>query len=165
MASGKSTIGMRVARKLGWTFLDFDREIERREQATVEQIFQRRGEPVFRTLEAQVTKEAARLTNVVIAPGGGWIAQPGLADQLRPNSLMIWLRVPLEVAVRRAQRSRNRRPLLDDPDPLAKARALFKVREPFYASADLTMDVQGRGRDQVASDIAAIVLEQKTEQV
>jgi shikimate kinase len=157
MASGKSTVGQRVARQLGWRFIDFDKEIERRERATVAQIFERRGEAIFRALEAQLTRETARLSGVVLAPGGGWIAQAGLRDQLAPRSLFVWLRVPLETALRRARRSRNKRPLLDDPDPLAKARTLYAAREPLYALSDVIIDAEGRGRDQVAITIAGIV--------
>ena len=157
MASGKSTIGQRVAKHLGWRFNDFDKEIERREDATVAAIFRRRGEAVFRTLEGQLTRETARLSDVVLAPGGGWIAQPGLREQLAPGSLFVWLRVPLETSLRRARRSRNKRPLLDEADPLETARQLYAAREPLYALSDLIIDAEGKGRDQVAASIAGIV--------
>lgn len=156
MASGKSTVGRRLAERLGWDFLDFDEEIERRTGLAIPDIFRRLGEPAFRALEAELTAEFGGLDRAVLAPGGGWIMQPGLLEQLAPGTLLVWLRVSPEEAVRRAMRERTHRPLLAGPDPLARARLLLAEREPLYRQADVAVDVDGRDPDEVAAEIAGI---------
>jgi len=154
MASGKSTVGRKLARILRWRFVDFDEEIERRTGRSVPEIFLRYGEPEFRRLEAELTREVARLHHTVLAPGGGWITQPELLDLFGPGTLVVWLRISPEEAVRRARRARTHRPLLAGPEPVARARDLLARREPLYALADLAIDVDGRPADEVAREIA-----------
>jgi shikimate kinase len=156
MASGKSTVGRRLAGILGWDFLDFDEEIERRTGLPIPDIFRRMGEPAFRALEAELTAEYGHLDHIVLAPGGGWITQPGSLERLAPGTLVVWLRVSPEEAVRRAMRDRIHRPLLAGPDPLARARLLLSERESFYRQADVAVDVDGRDPDEVAAEIAGI---------
>ncbi len=156
MASGKSTVGQRLAERLGWDFLDFDEEIERRTGLAIPDIFRRMGEPAFRALEAELTAECGDLDHIVLAPGGGWITQPELLELLAPGTLLVWLRVSPEEAVRRAMRARTHRPLLAGPDPLARARLLLSEREPLYRQADVAVDVDDRDPDEVAAEIAGI---------
>lgn len=157
MAAGKSTIGRRLASLLGWDFVDFDREIERRTGRSIPEIFRHEGAVAFRALEAELTDELAGLEHVVLAPGGGWITQPELLERLGPGTVVVWLRISPEEAVRRARRDAVHRPLLAGPDPLARARALILEREPLYEMADLMVDVDRRSPDQVALDIAELV--------
>jgi len=157
MASGKTTVGARLAEMLGWTALDFDEEIERRTGLTVPEIFRRLGEREFRRLEAELTREVAHLENVVLTPGGGWITQPGLLDVFDADTLVVWLRVSPEEAVRRASRTLTHRPLLAGPDPLATAIRLIEQRTPLYRLADVSIDVDGRDADDVAREIAEMV--------
>ncbi len=154
MAAGKTTVGQLLARRLGWTFLDFDDVIEARTGWTVPQIFREQGEPAFREMEARLTDELAHASGVVLAPGGGWITQPELLDLLGPGSLVVWLRVSAEEAVRRALADDVHRPLLAGADPLARARLLLAEREPLYYLADITVDVDERDPDDVAWEIA-----------
>ncbi len=155
MAAGKTTIGRRLADRLGWRFVDFDPEIEARTGLTVPEIFRREGEPRFRSLEAELTTELAGEMDVVLAPGGGWMAQPGLLDLVRPDSIVVWLRVTSEEAVRRAVRDDVVRPLLaGEADPLAAAHRLLASREAQYARADWVLDVDGRDPDDVAGELA-----------
>lgn len=157
MAAGKSTIGRRLARLLVWDFVDFDREIERRTGRSIPEIFRHEGAAAFRALEAELTEELADLERVVLAPGGGWITQPELLERLGPGSMVVWLRISPEEAVRRAGRDAEHRPLLAGPDPLARARALIREREPLYEMADLVVDVDRRPPDQVALEIVELV--------
>ncbi|MBI4408369.1 MAG: shikimate kinase [Gemmatimonadetes bacterium] len=157
MASGKSTVGRKLAELLGWRFLDFDEEIERRTGRSVPQIFQESGEPEFRRLEAALTAEVAALDRLVLAPGGGWITQPGLRALLPSGSLLVWLRISAAEAVRRARRAPTHRPLLAGPDPLGLAQALLREREPFYRLAHAVVDVDGRDPDEIARQIVEMV--------
>jgi shikimate kinase len=156
--SGKSTVGRRVARKLGRPFIDFDAEIERREGKSVAQIFAQVGEPGFRALELALTKELARTSGMILAPGGGWTTIPGAAALLRPPARMIYLRVRAEVALRRILRARRIRPLLQTADPLETLKKLLAEREGGYLEADHVIDVEVVKSQQLIATIARLAL-------
>lgn len=145
MASGKSTVGRRVARELGWRLADADAEVERRSGSTISEIFAREGEAGFRRREAAVVEELLDLSECVVVPGGGWVASgPDRLDGLPPDTLSVWLRVTPEEAVRRARAAGPGRPLLDRAeDPVAEARRLLEERAPRYRQARLHLDTGG----------------------
>ena len=153
MASGKSTVGRRLAERLGWDFIDFDEEIERRAGRSIGDIFRQDGEAAFRALEAKLTAEWRNAESVVLAPGGGWVTQPGLLDSLGPRSVVVWLRISAAEAVRRTASAQVHRPLLAGADPLATAERLLRQREPLYRRADVVVDSDARGPDELASAI------------
>ncbi len=157
MAAGKTSVGRRLAQALGWDFVDFDDVIEARTGASIPEIFRTQGEAAFRAMEARLTDEFARARRVVLAPGGGWVTQPDLMDRLGPGTLIVWLRISPEEAVRRALADSVHRPLLAGADPLARARLLLQEREEFYYLADTAIETDGRGIDDVAREIAARV--------
>jgi shikimate kinase len=140
MGSGKSTVGALLASRLGWSFVDFDQEIERRAGASVEEIFREKGEPSFRALEDEVGRELLRQERVVLATGGGWPAAPGRMEALPSDTLSVWLVIDVETAVRRARGNGRVRPLLEVPDPAARAARLLLEREPRYALAGVRLD-------------------------
>lgn len=158
MASGKSTVGRRVARELGWRFLDADRELERREGLSIPEIFARRGERWFREREAQVVEELLDLPECVVVPGGGWAAAPERMASLPAGTLSVWLRVSSDEAARRAAESGEGRPLLAGiDDPVAEARRLLSEREPYYRRAGLHLDTDGVEPAEVANLIIRAV--------
>ena len=157
MAAGKTTVGRKVAKRLGWRFIDLDEEIVRRTGATIAELFRERGEPAFRALERRLTDELSCEQRVVLAPGGGWVTDPAAFDRLSASSVVVWLRVSPEEAVRRARRSRTKRPLLAGPDRLERARTILAAREPMYRKAHHVIDVDGRTAAEVAADIARLV--------
>lgn len=148
MAAGKTTVGRRLAERLGWAFVDFDDLIRERTGRTAAALIREDGEAALRRLEADLTDELAGRSRVVIAPGGGWGADPSNARRLGSGTLRVWLRVTPEEAVRRAGEDAGvDRPLLDD------AHALLARREPAYAAAELVVDVDGREPGAVVDDI------------
>jgi shikimate kinase len=152
--SGKTTTGSLVARELGWTFYDIDAEIARRNGLSVADLFQSRGEMAFRAMESRLTAELSSLAETVLAPGGGWAAQPGALETLPAATGTVWLRVSPEEAIRRLRGSPEReRPLLAGPDPLAALRRLLDQRSEFYERADLIVDVDGRGAEDISGTI------------
>lgn len=153
MGSGKSSAGRRLARLLGWRFRDMDREIERAEGRRIAEIFESAGEPYFRRVEARTANRLLEEERVVIASGGGWPCAPGRLEKLGPDTLSIWLKVPPEVAVARALASRTVRPLLRVADPMARAEALLREREPFYRLARWTIETDRRTPKAVAREI------------
>jgi shikimate kinase len=134
--SGKTAVGEALAARLNRSFLDFDREIERRESATIAEIFGVRGEPYFRQQELVLTLELRQCGNMVVAPGGGWVTNKGVVEIIRPPARLIYLKVKPETALRRLGSTRAARPLLSRPDPLGELRRLMVEREMLYAQAD-----------------------------
>lgn len=153
---GKSTIGRAVAERLGRPFLDFDHEIERREASSVARIFAERGEAAFRALEVSLTRELVAAPPMVLSPGGGWVANEGVMEMLRPPARIVHLRVSPAEAVRRLSRARIVRPLLRDRDPLAVLTGLWDRRAGLYARADLEIDVELVDNQRVISDVVAL---------
>jgi shikimate kinase len=135
-------VGAAVAERLGRPFLDFDQEIERRAGCTVGELFSARGEPAFRALELELTRELSRSPGMVLAPGGGWIMVPGALELLRPPGVLVYLRASPDVVLERMGGSSSLRPLLSAPEPLAELRELLWKREARYLLADHVVDVE-----------------------
>jgi shikimate kinase len=155
--SGKSTVGEALARRMEWSFLDFDREIERREGAPVSAVVGARGEEYLRAAEAQLTREIEGEREMVISPGGGWILQPELLGMLRPTTFAAWLRISAEEVVRRLREMPLDHPLQDLSDPLPRVREMLSDREPLYRLADASFDVDGGTPEQIAFQIEQTV--------
>jgi shikimate kinase len=154
MAAGKTTVGRMLADRLGWAFVDFDDEIRARTGSEAGAIIRTRGEAAFRALEAEVTGDLGERDRVVIAPGGGWVTQPWLADRLGPGSARVWLRVSPAEAVRRAEVEGRDRPLLGPPEGrVERAADLARSREPLYSAAELTVAVDGKDPAAVTEEI------------
>ncbi|MGI9181354.1 MAG: shikimate kinase [Longimicrobiaceae bacterium] len=157
MASGKSTVGEALARRIEWQFVDFDVEIERRDGRTVQQLIEEEGEGFFRELEAALTEELATVRNVVLAPGGGWITRPELLEAIRSGTLSVWLRVdPAEVA-RRLKNDTVDRPFKELADPTERIAAMQAEREPLYRLADVGVPTNTRSVEQIAFEIEQLV--------
>jgi shikimate kinase len=153
--SGKSTVGARLARELGRSFLDFDVEITRREGMTVSELFGQRGELAFRELEHALTRELQSFGNMVLSPGGGWVTRPDNVALLCPPSRLVYLKLRPAAALRRMGSGAAARPLLSRPDPLGELERLYAARRAVYESADLVVDVEGIDVEEVARRIAA----------
>ncbi|HEX7240371.1 MAG TPA: shikimate kinase [Longimicrobiaceae bacterium] len=157
MASGKSTVGEALARRLEWGYLDFDVEIEHRGGATVREIIDGLGEERFREMEGALTGEAAGMDRVVLAPGGGWITRPEMLDALGPGTLAVWLKVSPEETVRRLKTDTIDRPFKDHPDPAGMVARMLEERVPLYRLADHTVPADTRTPEQIAFEIEQIV--------
>lgn len=134
--AGKSVVGEALAQRLNRSFLDFDREIERRQGCTISEIFASRGEPYFRQLEVELTLELRQCGNMVVAPGGGWVTNTGVIEIIRPPAILLYLKVRPETALQRLGAERAARPLLSRPDPLRELRRFLVDREKLYSQAD-----------------------------
>jgi shikimate kinase len=153
---GKSTVGRRVARMVGREFLDFDDEIARREGMPVAEIFRARGESHFRKLELDLTRELAARRAMILAPGGGWIAQREAVELLGGTGRTIYLRVTPESVFRRSKRILER-PLLAGPDPLGKLREIEAARRHLYEKSDYVVDAEALTKEQLVTEVARIV--------
>ena len=156
--SGKTTVGRSVADRLDRPFLDLDQEIERREGESIAQIFGERGEAYFRELERQLTQELRSCGGMIVSPGGGWVANPGLVALVRPPGRLIYLRVRPETAIKRLGGSTARRPLLSRPDPLGELKRLQAARRSAYESADWVVDTELYDLQGVIDEVVRLVL-------
>lgn len=153
MGAGKTTVGRRLAKTLGWDFIDLDDRIVQQAGMSIAEIFRRSGETAFRALESRLTGELSSVDRTVIAPGGGWILDPANSERLPPLTCTVWLRVSAEEAVRRIRSTGAERPLLAGTDPVAVAATLMERRRARYAAADVVIDVDGLAPAEVVDQI------------
>ncbi len=153
--AGKSTIGRMVAERLQAGFVDIDSILNRKEGKPISMIFAEKGEPAFREMERKEVEAALSHEPAVIAPGGGWAAQPGALDSAKPRGYVVYLKARAEVATGRAEPS-GTRPLLMGDDPLARMRELYTTRDPFYAKADATVLTEAKSAENVAAEVVKL---------
>lgn len=139
MGVGKSTVGRRLAARLGLPFADGDDEIERAAGMSVSEIFATMGEAAFRDGEARVMRRLLEGPRMVLATGGGAVLNAETRALLKANAVMVWLRADLKIIASRVQR-RDTRPLLRGKDAYQALTAMAEVRYPVYAEAHLTVD-------------------------
>ena len=151
MAAGKSRIGRRLARDLGWRFLDLDTDIAEHEGQAVADLIVERGESWFRERETAALERCAAVDRAVIATGGGVFALERNRRLIADLGTSVWLDPPWEALSRRAQRSHKRRPLFETPD---QARALYESRFDSYRQADVRIRTRGTERKrEVAAEV------------
>jgi len=136
MGVGKSTVGRRLARRLGLPFVDSDSAIEDAAGASAAEVFDRFGEADFRDGERRLVARLVEGERRVIATGGGAFVDPRTRELLKERALTIWLDAPVEVLAERTAR-RDTRPLLRTGDPKATLARLGEERRPAYAEADI----------------------------
>ena len=153
--SGKSTVGKLVADALHTVVIDIDGLLVREMGMPVAQIFGMLGEPKFRELEREAVKAAQAREACVIVPGGGWAAQPGQLDGVRVASLVIYLKCQAATAAKRTEQG-EARPLLAGMDPGQRIRALLDEREPFYLTADHTVNTEDVPPEAVAAEVMTL---------
>jgi shikimate kinase len=153
MGVGKSSVGRRLAARLGIPFADADTEIEKAAGMSIADIFARHGEADFRSGEARVIARLLESGPQVLATGGGAFMNVKTRDAIRAKGVSIWLKAEFEVLLRRISKRRNERPLLQTDDPAETLRTLLAEREPIYAQADLTVHSRDVSHDAIVADI------------
>ena len=138
--AGKSTLARRLAAELRLPFVDSDHEIEAAARLSIAEIFETLGEAAFREGERRVIARLLDGQPKVIATGGGAIVSASTRAALSRHAFTIWLRKDVEAIAQRLTASKAR-PILKGPDPAETLRRLAREREPFYAAADLTFDI------------------------
>lgn len=158
MGCGKTTVGLRLARRLAWKFVDLDQRIEQEAGMSIAEIFARIGEPAFRQREHELLRrfleENPETGGRVVALGGGTFAQPQNFDLLqRSGAITIWLECPVEQLLMRCALVTSR-PLFRDE---ASFRQLYEQRLPYYQRATFTVHTEQANPDEVVNQILAWV--------
>lgn len=154
--SGKSTIGRQLARRLGRPFIDTDQVIEQRVGLSIREFFEREGEESFRDLEQSIIDELTLGQPCVLSTGGGAVLRPANRQHLKQRTQAVYLHSAPEEVFRRLRHDRNR-PLLQVPDPLARLRELYALRDPLYReSARFVVET---GRPSVAALVNMVMMQ------
>ncbi len=148
MGAGKSSIGKRLAARLGIPFIDADSEIESAAGMTIPEIFEQHGEAYFRAGEARVIARLLDSGPQVLATGGGAIMDQKTRDLIHIKGISVWLRADLDLLLKRTKR-RNDRPLVD------KIKELMPLREPVYAQSDIVVQSSDEPHDAIIDEIVA----------
>ena len=146
MGAGKSSIGRRLASRLGIPFIDADTEIESAAGMTIPEIFEKHGEPYFRAGEARVIARLLENGPQVLATGGGSLMDAQTRALIGEKGVSIWLKADIDVLLKRTKR-RNDRPLVE------KIRDLLPLREPLYAQSDIIIQSRDEPHDTIIDEI------------
>jgi len=154
MASGKSTLGKKLAQTLEIDFLDTDNEIEKRAGAEISWIFEIEGEEGFRERERKALQKSAEKDNVVISTGGGIVTIEENRDLMIAKGKVVYLKTPIEIQLKRTENDKKR-PLLSQGNREQTLRVLKKERDPQYKEiADITINHdQQKNRNAVIDEI------------
>lgn len=154
MGSGKSSVGRRLAYRLGLKFADADDEIERAANKSIPEIFEEHGEDYFRAGERRVIARLLREGPQVLATGGGAYMNGDTRTAIRAAGVSVWLKADLHLLMRRVTK-RSNRPLLKTKDPEATMRGFIEKRYPVYAEADVTVESRDVPHDVMAEAVIA----------
>ena len=148
MGAGKSSVGRRLAARLGLAFVDADAEIESAAGMTIPEIFAKHGEADFRSGEKRVIARLLDSGPQVLATGGGAVMDQKTRDLIHIKGISVWLKADLDVLMKRTKR-RNDRPLAD------KMKDLLPLREPVYALSDVVVQSRDEPHDNIVDEIIA----------
>jgi shikimate kinase len=153
MATGKSSVGKKLASLLDYDFLDMDKQIEAEEGVSIPQIFSTRGEAAFRELESLMVEKVAARRRCVIATGGGTVVNPRNLEMLKRCGALVTLTADIPTILMRAG-SGDDRPMLRAADRVERIQSLLRQRTHAYSQADITVDTSSLTIDEAAQFIA-----------
>lgn len=156
MGTGKTAVGEELAKRLGYTFLDTDLMVEKDQKKSISEIFEKEGEEIFRGYEKRMVKKALDQEKVVLATGGGAVADPENLKLMKERGILIGLAASPEVILERVSRMGSR-PLLKTKDQLETIKNLLSKRSPYYREAQHVVDTGGKGVSQTVEEILKIL--------
>jgi shikimate kinase len=153
MGCGKTTLGKKLAYKLGYPIVDTDKKIQQQTQQPIASLFEAHGEPYFRQLEADMLQHCLNLPQAVIATGGGALVQQHNLSTALAHSLVVYIEMPPQELFERVIFSPKERPLIDVPNAEETFFARFNERLPFYSQAHLTLNTLGLRPEQAVAKL------------
>lgn len=157
MGAGKTSVGIKLAEALGKTFVDSDREIERKTGASIPLIFDLEGEKGFRARECEAIEQLTQENNIVLATGGGSILNENNRNFMKQRGFVIYLQAPLDQLLERTGKDKNR-PLLQTADPRKTLGEIIEKREPLYIeTADLIYKTSNKQIRDVIHNLVSIL--------
>lgn len=163
--AGKSTVGAKLAIRMGKGFVDTDLLVEERQGASIRDIVESYGWGHFRAVEKGIIEEVSHRDDLIIAPGGGAVLDPENVGSLRENGLMIWLKADREILCQRIGRDARTvgsRPTLAGKGVMEEFGEVMAIRNPFYErAADAEIDTSGMDLEEVV-EAALAVIQEKT---
>ncbi|HLZ02108.1 MAG TPA: helix-turn-helix transcriptional regulator [Bradyrhizobium sp.] len=150
--AGKSTLGKILAKKLGWNFVELNKEIEAQNGLSVAEIIALYGQEGFRRMEQTALNQLlARKELMVLATGGGIVSEPLTFDLILSSFYTIWLKAEPEEHMGRVRKQGDLRPMADDRSAMLELRNILVSREPLYARASAIVDTAGLSVDAAAA--------------
>jgi XRE family aerobic/anaerobic benzoate catabolism transcriptional regulator len=156
--AGKSTLGRLAAERLGWAFVELNHEIERAHGLSLGEIIALYGQDGLRRREQAMLREvAARPGAMIVATGGGIVAEPITFDLLLASFVTVWLKAAPEQHMARVRQQGDLRPMADDPTAMQELRAILASRDPLYARAQVTLDTSRLSVEVAAEKLVAAI--------
>lgn len=156
MATGKTSVGRQLAKKLGRDFFDLDEIIQQQEKMPIVEIFKQKGEPYFRQIEKNLVKEYSSKNNLVVSCGGGAIVDEENLANLKKSGVIICLKADTDTILKRTNANKDR-PLLNVDSPKEQINNLLVKREKYYRQADYSIDTTNLTINQVVDKIISII--------
>jgi XRE family aerobic/anaerobic benzoate catabolism transcriptional regulator len=149
--AGKSTLGRLLAKAIGWTFIELNREIEQQNGLSIAEIIALYGQEGFRRMEQNALAQLlARNEPIVLATGGGIVSEPLTFDRVLSSFYTVWLKAEPEEHMARVRKQGDLRPMADDRSAMLELRTILLSREPLYARAAVQVDTAGLSVEQAA---------------
>jgi XRE family transcriptional regulator, aerobic/anaerobic benzoate catabolism transcriptional regulator len=156
--AGKSTLGKILAKRIGWNFVELNKEIEAQNGLSVAEIIALYGQEGFRRMEqAALNQLLARKELMVLATGGGIVSEPLTFDLILSSFYTIWIKADPEEHMMRVRKQGDLRPMADDRSAMAELRNILVSREPLYARASAVVDTAGLSVDAAAARLVDTV--------
>ena len=152
MGAGKTTVGKKLSKRLGYFFIDTDREIEKEQRCSISEIFKYGGEICFRDLETNMLQQLQSKQNLVIATGGGMVMRQENRNLMQNLGTRVYLKVGLEELIRRLKKDKKR-PLLQEARPIERITEMLEQRKSIYEEAECIVDTTDLSPQQMVSEI------------
>lgn len=156
MGTGKTAVGEKLAKRLGWEFLDTDLMVEADTGKSITDIFEKEGEQAFRVHEKKMVRKALEKEKVVVATGGGAIVDPDNLKLMKEKGIVIGLSASAESILQRVA-SMETRPLLRSKDQFKRIESLMSHRSPYYRQADKIVDTTMKRLEETVDEILSVL--------